>query len=223
MLNESQLNSFYGAFEVLDVQPTLDADTIKEAFRSVALKHHPDRFQTLSEKQEAHNAFVLVSNARDYLLELIQQPEVIDSFDVIPMSLGYRAEHDLLRPIIRVGTIIPCESVVTVEIERNLTDDFAFDVFQGVRPIVGDNPVLCTIIVEADLVSTDFLTVHLILRVDENGILYFMVRDAIDLHEFKVRMSNHSGGLSDNNISAHKQEALRNQKSDRERKYKARQ
>ncbi|MDM7988096.1 MAG: DnaJ domain-containing protein, partial [Smithella sp.] len=53
---------------ILDLGETENIETIKRAYRKMALKYHPDRYQTLSEQAWATKQFIKVREAFDLLM-----------------------------------------------------------------------------------------------------------------------------------------------------------
>jgi hypothetical protein len=78
MLTMQAIERARGAFDTLGIAPTVDHARIVQAFRTQAKLCHPDRFQDPSQKARCHDQFVVLTAARDLVLELIAHPNLID-------------------------------------------------------------------------------------------------------------------------------------------------
>ncbi|MFA5575530.1 MAG: DnaJ domain-containing protein [Brumimicrobium sp.] len=56
-------------FKILGISPTKDIDVIKKAYRKKAFKYHPDK----NPSKEAHESFILITEAYDNLIYAIEQ------------------------------------------------------------------------------------------------------------------------------------------------------
>lgn len=72
MLNLSQgRDNLEAAYKVLGVAPTATDDEVKKAYRSMALKHHPDRVATLGEdiRKAAEKKFQEINDAKEKIFK----------------------------------------------------------------------------------------------------------------------------------------------------------
>jgi len=210
----------FQAFETLEILPTLDSDTINEAYRLLAQAYHPDKFSTVADKDIAHERFILISNAKDYILETIQKENVINAFDSTPLTIGYEQDNGFMHPIIRVGTIIPCSNVQIIHLTADTQGDFIIKLFQGIRPFAQDNIILAIVKLGFQNSNNNFknsINVEARFSIDENGIL--SISDTIDVNSNKKLTVKIIGqqGLSDSEIDDHKVRALVNKVRDKEK------
>lgn len=221
MAIEHRFQKLYQAYKILEVVPTLDPDTIKDAFRLLAQIYHPDKFTTEEDKNTAHKQFVKISNAKDYILETILKTDVIDAFDSTPLTIGFEKTNGLLEPIIRIGTIIPLSTIQSFEINPDEQGNYTFKLFQGVRPIACDNTIVgvFSFLSESSCQnSISPLKVEAVFSVDEMGI--FRIERANNSEtgkELTVKMVELGMGMSENDIDVRKRQAFESKMSDRKR------
>lgn len=61
------------SYQILGVRFGADENAIQKAFRTLSLKFHPDKWKSLGQEAIANEAFKIISNARDILLEQVGQ------------------------------------------------------------------------------------------------------------------------------------------------------
>ena len=65
-------------YRTLEVPEDADGDTIKKAYRKLALKYHPDKQKAGSDPDTASSMFTMVSNA----YEVLSDPEKRRQYDI---------------------------------------------------------------------------------------------------------------------------------------------
>lgn len=88
MFSPSEIDEIKSAFQLLGIKPTIDRGAIKTAYRKAAMRWHPDRFQSKTEKDRAHHEFVARAKARDTVLEAIAEPRLLDYLSKRTKSTG---------------------------------------------------------------------------------------------------------------------------------------
>lgn len=60
-------NQGYNPYKALEVSPDATKDEIEKAYRKMARKYHPDRFQTESERNEATRVMAIINASYEFL------------------------------------------------------------------------------------------------------------------------------------------------------------
>lgn len=131
----------------------------------------------------------------------IQDVDRLINLDTVPIPLGIEGQDGLIIPLFKKGTVIPCETLLAIALDRGVNGEFDLNVFQGFSPHIRDNVSLCRIHVQNDSALTHQWPVHVKLAVDGNGILTVEVIDPKSKKSCEVRITDRSGGLSRNEIT----------------------
>lgn len=88
--------NFEEAKKILGLNGTLTPQVICQAFRRMALRYHPDRHQTFTEKAWATRQFIKIQEARDLLMDGIVYGDV--SEDVFQEKDSFYEDSDTSNP-----------------------------------------------------------------------------------------------------------------------------
>lgn len=108
---------------------------------------------------------------------IVNHPFDTDPPDTVPIPLGIEGQGDLMIPIFKKGTVIPCEKLVYIEPKRNQGGAFKITIFQGFSFNVRKNMPLMTVHGHHDFTPL-LQQLRIRFTVDKNGILSCKVTDS---------------------------------------------
>lgn len=124
----------------------------------------------------------------------------LEDADTMPLSLGVAMKDGrILYGLVR-GTVLPCASLLTLDVEKGETGEYPIRLFQGLGERAIDGLWLATTFVKARLDSPPLLRVLVVLNIDVNGVLHVDVFDPAHRRiPFDAR-TERSAGLSEAEI-----------------------
>ena len=149
---------------------------------------------------------VLAGDRKDVLL-----------LDVTPLTLGIETEGGVLTALVERNTTIPAEKKKIFSTAADNQTGVTVKVFQGERPMAGDNRVLGEFNLEGIPASPRGVPqIEVKFDIDQNGILNVSAKDLGSNKEASVRIEQ-SSGLSDGEIDSMRTDAESNASEDKRR------
>jgi molecular chaperone DnaK (HSP70) len=140
-------------------------------------------------------------------------------YDITPLSLGIRAEGDLMSVILPRGSKVPIKAVKYFITTQDNQTNIKFEVYAGERKLIKDNILLTKIMLKnLPMKNKGQIRIQVIFEVDENFNLYIEARE-ISSNEAPKRENVYiNENLSQNDIIKMVEDAKKNEKNDLEEK-----
>ena len=140
-------------------------------------------------------------------------------YDITPLSLGIRAEGDLMSVILPRGSKVPIKAVKYFITTQDNQTNIKFEVYAGERKLIKDNILLTKIMLKnLPMKNKGQIRIQVIFEVDENFNLNIEARE-ISTNEAPKRESVYiNENLSQNDIIKMVEDAKKNEKNDLEEK-----
>ena len=138
-------------------------------------------------------------------------------YDITPLSLGIRAEGDLMSVIIPRGTRVPIKAMKYFITTQDNQSNIKFEIYAGERKLIKDNILLSKIILKnLPLMNKGEVRIQVIFEVDENFILYIEAKETSSNDIIKREKVIINENLSQSQILERVEEAKKNEKQDLE-------
>ena len=140
-------------------------------------------------------------------------------YDITPLSLGIRAEGDLMSVILPRGSKVPIKAVKYFITTQDNQTNIKFEVYAGERKLIKDNILLTKIMLKnLSMKNKGQIKIQVIFEVDENFNLNIEARE-ISTNEAPKRENVYiNENLSQNDIIKMVEDAKKNEKNDLEEK-----
>ncbi len=150
---------------------------------------------------------VLTGEVKDLLL-----------LDVTPLSLGLETKGGIFTKLVERNTTIPTEKKETFTTAEDNQTAVTIKVFQGERPMAGDNRLLSEFNLEGiPPARSGVPQIEVTFNIDANGILNVSARDKGTGKEHSIRIES-SGGLNKDEIERMKRDADSHAADDKKRR-----
>ena len=138
-------------------------------------------------------------------------------YDITPLSLGIRAEGDLMSVIIPRGTRVPIKAMKYFITTQDNQANIKFEIYAGERKLIKDNILLTKIILKnLPLMNKGEIRIQVIFEVDENFILYIEAKETSSNDIIKREKVIINESLTQGQILERVEEAKKNEKQDLE-------
>jgi molecular chaperone DnaK (HSP70) len=140
-------------------------------------------------------------------------------YDITPLSLGIRAEGDLMSVILPRGSKVPIKAVKYFITTQDNQTNIKFEVYAGERKLIKDNILLTKIMLKnLPMKNKGQIRIQVIFEVDENFNLNIEAKE-ISTNETPKRENVYiNENLSQNDIIKMVEDAKKNEKNDLEEK-----
>ena len=140
-------------------------------------------------------------------------------YDITPLSLGIRAEGDLMSVILPRGSKVPIKAVKYFITTQDNQTNIKFEVYAGERKLIKDNILLTKIMLKnLPMKNKGQIRIQVIFEVDENFNLNIEAREMSTNEAPKRENVYINENLSQNDIIKMVEDAKKNEKNDLEEK-----
>ena len=139
-------------------------------------------------------------------------------YDITPLSLGIRAEGDLMSVILPRGTKVPIKAEKYFITTQDNKSSIKFEIYTGERKLIKDNILLCKIMLK-NLQPGNKVHIQVIFEVDEKFLLTVTVREMdTENDNYKQIQVYINESLSQTEILEKIEESKKNEKQDLDEK-----
>ena len=159
-----------------------------------------------------------------YTAKKINQLETIQfknfkTYNITPLSLGIRAEGDLMSVILPRGSRVPIKAVKYFITTQDNQTNIKFEIYAGERKLIKDNILLTKIMLKnLPQMNKGEVRIQVIFEVDENFILYIEAKEMSTNDIIKREKTVINEYLSQQQILERVEDAKKNEKQDLEEK-----
>ena len=140
-------------------------------------------------------------------------------YNITPLSLGVRAEGDLMSVILPRGTRVPVKAVKYFITTQDNQTNIKFEIYAGERKLIKDNILLSKIMLKnLPQMNKGEVRIQVIFEVDENFILYIEAKEISTNDIIKREKVVINESLSQKQILERVEDAKKNEKQDLEEK-----
>ena len=141
------------------------------------------------------------------------------TYNITPLSLGIRAEGDLMSVILPRGTRVPVKAVKYFITTQDNQTNIKFEIYAGERKLIKDNILLSKIMLKnLPQMNKGEVRIEVVFEVDENFILYIEAKETSTNDIFKKERVVINENLSQKQILERIEDAKKNEKQDLEEK-----
>ena len=141
------------------------------------------------------------------------------TYNITPLSLGIRAEGDLMSVILPRGTRVPVKAVKYFITTQDNQTNIKFEIYAGERKLIKDNILLSKIMLKnLPQMNKGEIRIQVIFEVDENFILYIEAKETSTNDIFKKEKVVINESLTQKQILERIEDAKKNEKQDKEEK-----
>jgi len=139
-------------------------------------------------------------------------------YDITPLSLGIRAEGDLMSVILPRGTKVPIKAEKYFITTQDNQTSIKLEVFAGERKLIKDNNLLCKIMLKnLPQANKGQIRIVVTFEVDENFLLHIEARELTTNISKRIDVVINES-LSQSQILEKVEEAKKNEKQDKDEK-----
>ena len=139
-------------------------------------------------------------------------------YDITPLSLGIRAEGDLMSVILPRGTKVPIKAEKFFITTQDNQTSIKLEVFAGERKLIKDNNLLCKIMLKnLPQANKGQIRIVVTFEVDENFLLHIEARELTTNISKRIDVVINES-LSQSQILEKVEEAKKNEKKDKDEK-----
>ena len=141
------------------------------------------------------------------------------TYNITPLSLGIRAEGDLMSVILPRGTRVPVKAVKYFITTQDNQTNIKFEIYAGERKLIKDNILLSKIMLKnLPQMNKGEIRIQVIFEVDENFILCIEAKETSTNDIFKKEKVVINESLTQKQILERIEDAKKNEKQDKEEK-----
>ena len=178
-----------------------------------------ERFDELNRDIYSHIIAAIYTAKKINQMEMVQFKN-FRIYDITPLSLGVRAEGDLMSVILPRGTKVPIKAEKYFITTQDNQSSIKFEIYTGERKLIKDNILLCKIMLK-NLQPGNKGEVHIqvIFEVDENFLLKVTAREMDTENENSKTIQVYiNESLSQTEIEEKVEDSKKNEKQDLDEK-----